>query len=133
MSNNYKWDLFIDKLIKYKFNKIKAYREVYELDNYDSIKSSANRLFTNADFMTKLEERLLEIDIDSLVTKDYVLRQIKKEVDTGKKPSDRLAGLTLLSKYLALLTERQEVTSDITVQQIEQENTYLRQLYSNDN
>ena len=43
------------------------------------------------------------------VSVDYVVQRLKREAETAKNPSDRIAALSWLGRHLALFTDRQQV------------------------
>ena len=90
-------------------------------------------LLQKQDIVSAIDKEKLDIFDTSMITEEYILSGLREIAKNSKQDANKIRCYELLGKAKSLFVDRQEVTSDITVQQIEQENTYLRQLYSNDN
>ena len=92
-------------------------------------------LLQKQDIVSAIDKEKLDIFDTSMITEEYILSGLREIAKNSKQDANKIRCYELLGKAKSLFVDRidQEVTSDVTIQQIEQENTYLRQLYSNDN
>jgi phage terminase small subunit len=117
---NEKQKLFCRLLLKYKWDRIKAYTEAYPNCSEESARREASRLLTNVDIYEYMEVLGKEIANRDIITVQEVLEGIKEDIKDAKEVkqySAALKGRELLGKYLKMFTDRIEanVTGDIHI------------------
>lgn len=107
---NYKHVLFVDNLIANKFNATIAYKLTYGVE-YESAMVEASRLLRNDKIKKMIEDKLREFDIKNVVTIEFVLNNLVFQALNAKNSSDKIRANELLGKYLAMFTDKQEVST----------------------
>lgn len=98
--------LFVDNLIKCKFNQTEAYRLTYPKSSKKSCEDNSSRLIGYDRVQKILEEKIAEIGIDDIITKELILQNLLSLAKTSKREADRIRAWELLGKYRTLWQDK---------------------------
>lgn len=109
--------------------KQKRVLQVLPKNNYNVSKSMREAGYTEAgskagnnyEQLRRVIEREFKL---SEVTPEYVIGGLRREAESAPNPSDRIRAMELLGKYLALFTDKSQI-SDVTTAQKQQTQTLL--------
>ena len=97
-----KHSAFIDALFKFNFDRVKAYKSVYQGVTDETATVNSSKLLSNANIKEEIDQRKSALASKNIISKEEVLHHLKDILENNKdvSPKDSLKAIDLLTKML---------------------------------